>query len=200
MHPNPAFRTDDAAMLRRAAEIGFAHIFLATPDGPMVIHAPITLAGETALRFHVARGNRAFRHLDGARALASITGAQGYITPNWYADPVTQVPTWNYLAVEVEGPVRALDEAGLVAQLDALAEAHEPRVIPDNPWTRAKLDDARFGALLRAIGGFELSIESIRSTAKLGQNKSAQDRAGTIAGLEASGNAPLAAAMREALP
>ncbi len=54
--------------------------------------------------------------------------------------------------------------------------------------------------MLRAIAGFELRIEAIRSTRKLGQNKSAADRAGTIAGLEATGNAALAAAMREVAP
>ncbi|MFA5968594.1 MAG: FMN-binding negative transcriptional regulator [Sphingomonas sp.] len=197
MHPNPAFRSDTAAMLRRAAAIGFAHLFLATTEGPMVVHAPITLAGDDAIRFHVARGNRAFRHLDGARVLASVTGPQGYVTPNWYADPMTQVPTWNYLAVEIEGPVRALGEDELIDQLDTLAAEHEPRVIPDNPWTRAKMDDARFRAILRAIGGFELTIDAARSTSKLSQNKSAEDRARVIAGLLASGNATLATAMQE---
>lgn len=197
MHPNPAFRSDAAAMLRRAAAIGFAHLFLATTEGPMVVHAPITLAGDDAIRFHVARGNRAFHHLEGARVLASVTGAQGYVTPNWYADPATQVPTWNYLAVEIEGPVRVLGEDELTGQLDTLAAEHEPRVIPDNPWTRAKLDDTRFRAMLRAIGGFELAVEAVRSTAKLSQNKSAEDRARVIDGLLASDNAALAAAMRE---
>lgn len=197
MHPNPAFRSDTAAMLSRAAAMGFAHLFLATAEGPMVVHAPITLAGDDAIRFHVARGNRAFRHLDGARVLASVTGAQGYVTPNWYADPATQVPTWNYLAVEIEGPVRALGEDELIDQLDTLAAEHEPRVIPDNPWTPAKMDDARFRAMLRAIGGFELTIDAARSTAKLSQNKSAEDRARVIAGLLASGNATLATAMQE---
>lgn len=200
MHPNAAFRADDAAMLRWATATGFAHLFVATPDGPMVAHVPIVAAGDAAVRFHIARGNRLFRHLGGARALASVTGAEGYVTPNWYSDPANQVPTWNYVAVEIEGPVHALDDEGLTAQIDTLAAAHEPRVSPQAPWTRAKMEPARFEAMLRAIAGFELRIEAIRSTRKLGQNKSAADRAGTIAGLEATGNAALAAAMREVAP
>ncbi len=126
-------------MLRWATATGFAHLFVATPDGPMVAHVPIVAAGDAAVRFHIARGNRLFRHLGGARALASVTGAEGYVTPNWYSDPANQVPTWNYVAVEIEGPVHALDDEGLTAQLDALAAAHEPRVSPQAPWTRAKM-------------------------------------------------------------
>ncbi len=106
------------------------------------------------------------------------------------------MPTWNYVAVEIEGTARAIDEQGLIEQLDSLAAIHEPRVIPENPWTRAKMDDARFRAMLRAIIGFEVTIEAVRGTNKLGQNKSDADRAGTIEGLTRSGNVALADLMR----
>jgi transcriptional regulator len=197
MHPNQAFRFDsDAAMLDWAVARSFAHVFAATPEGPMVAHAPIVRAGDNAVRFHLARPNRIVPFLEGAHVLLSIAGTDGYITPNWYADPAKQVPTWNYVAVEIEGTCRALDEDGLIALLDALAAAHEPRVIPENPWTRAKMEDARFRAMLHAIIGFEVTIDAIRGTNKLGQNKSAADQAGAIDGLTRSGNATLADLMR----
>jgi transcriptional regulator len=66
MHPNPAFR-DDAAALDRVAAIGFAHIAIVTPAGPMMVHAPVTRHA-AGLRFHVARHNRTTPHLDGAMA------------------------------------------------------------------------------------------------------------------------------------
>lgn len=201
MHPNPAFRADDdASMLRWAAEIGFAHILIVTRDGPMAVHAPIVAAGERAVRFHIARGNRAFNHLDGAATIASVAGANGYITPNWYANAASQVPTWNYLAVELQGTAHAIDEDGLVDQLDALARTHEPRVIPDNPWTRDKMDEARFRTMLGAIAGFEIAVTSVRATRKLSQNKPAADRARVIAGLDQGGNHLLADAMRRVAP
>lgn len=199
MHPNTAFRFDsDAAMLDWAVARGFAHIFAATTDGPMVAHAPIVRAAGNALRFHIARANRITPLLDGARVLLSVAGADGYIAPTWYTDPIQQVPTWNYVAIEIEGIARVIDEEALIAQLDALAALHEPRVAPDNPWTRAKMDDARFRAMLHAIIGFEVTIEAIRGTDKLSQNKSADDRAGVIRGLIGSGNAALADVMRTA--
>jgi transcriptional regulator len=197
MHPNKAFRFEsDAAMLDWAVARGFAHVLAATAEGPMVAHAPIVPAGDGAVRFHLARANRIVPLLDGARVVLSIAGPDGYITPNWYADPAQQVPTWNYVAVEIEGVARTIDDDGLVALLDRLAEIHEPRVAPDNPWTRAKLDDARFRAMLRAIIGFEVTIEAVRGTCKLGQNKQAEDRTGTIQGLAATGNIALADLMR----
>jgi transcriptional regulator len=197
MHPNKAFRFDsDAAMLDWAVARGFAHILAATTDGPMVAHAPIVPAGDKAVRFHLARANRLVPLLDGARVILSIAGPDGYVTPNWYADPVQQVPTWNYVAVEIEGTARVIDEDALVALLDTLAAIHEPRVIPDNVWTRAKMDDSRFRAMLRAIIGFEVTIEAVRGTNKLGQNKGEADRAGTIDGLARAGNTGLADLMR----
>lgn len=197
MHPNPAFRTgDDASLIRWATDMGFAHLMAVTPDGPMVAHAPITPAGERSVRFHIARANRLCRHLPGARMIASVTGVNGYITPSWYVEGASQVPTWNYVAVELDGTAHAIDEDALVAQLDTLAATHEPRVSPGNPWTRDKMDEARFRRMLGAIAGFELRIDAVRGTTKLSQNKTPGDRRRVIEGLEASGNPALAAAMR----
>lgn len=175
---------------------GFAHIFAATSAGHFVAHAPITAAGDGKLRFHLARANPLAAQLDGARVLLSIAGADGYITPNWYAHGGQSVPTWNYIAVEIDGHSRALDDAELTAQLDVLAATHEPRVAAEAPWTRAKMEEERFIMMRRAIIGFEVSVDAVRGTRKLSQNKSAEDRAGVIVGLARTGNAPLADAMR----
>jgi transcriptional regulator len=195
MHPNRAFRFDsDAAILDWAVARGFAHIVADTPEGMMVVHAPIVAAGADAVRFHVARGNRITAHLDGARVLLSIAGPDGYITPNWYAEAAQSVPTWNYVSAEIAGIARVIDEKTLVAQLDALAAQHEPRVAPEGPWTRDKMAPDRFTAMLRAIIGFEVAIKAIRGTTKLSQNKNDADVGGVIAGLRATGNPDLAAA------
>lgn len=205
MHPNPILRfpgvTEDAkrvAMLDWTARRGFAHIFASTPEGPMVAHAPVTRAGEAAFQFHIARANRLARHLDGTAVLLSLADVDGYISPSWYADALSpvQVPTWNYVAVEIDGRARILDEVELIMQLDTLAATHEPHASPDLPWTRAKTDQVYFAKLLKGIVGFEVTVEHVRGTDKLSQNKSAKDIAGVIAGLERSGNLALAAAVR----
>ena len=180
MHPNRAFHWDDCgellALLRR---ISFATIFV---DGPLVVHAPLVVAAPDRLRFHVARSNRAAASLDGARGLISCLGPDAYVSPDWYGTP-DQVPTWNYLAVEAEGPLRRLDEHELVDLLDDLGVEHEARLAPKPPWTRAKLAQRRFEAMLKAIVGFELTVEALRGTRKLGQNKTAAERLAAADGL-----------------
>lgn len=187
MHPNRTFAWNDEDAMRRFVETrGFAHIFAVDEAGhPGVAHAPVTVVGG-ALHFHLARGNALARTLPGARAIASVTAHDAYISPDWYADR-TAVPTWNYVAVEAEGPVHMLDEAGLVAQLDALSARHEAALAPKPPWTRDKMPPGRFAALLPAITGFAIAVTAWRGTRKLSQNRSEADRAGVAAALGARG-------------
>jgi transcriptional regulator len=173
MHPNRAFAWQDReAMLAFVADISFSTICV---DGPMLVHAPVIVAAPDRLRFHVARGNRAAA-LDGRRAIVSCVGPDAYVSPDWYATP-DQVPTWNYLSVEAEGPLRPLDEQELAQLLDDLSAAHEARLAPKPAWTRAKMAPGRFEAMLKAIVGYELTIEDLRGTRKLGQHKPAQAEA-----------------------
>lgn len=197
MHPDAAFRPtqpDLAALLVR--EIGFAAIFAGTPDGPRVAHAPVLLDDDDeTLQFHLARGNGLTRHLDGASALAVVQGPDAYVSAGWYT-AADQVPTWNYVAVEMEGMVRRLDDAELVAQLDALSAFHEARIGADPPWTRDKMNPALFGRMTGGIVGFAMRITAWRPTVKLSQNKPADERAQVAAKLDAAGHSALAQLMR----
>lgn len=198
MHPNSAFRPkqdDLAALLVR--EIGFAAIFATTPDGPRVAHVPVLLSDDAKmLQFHLARGNALTRHLDVTNALAVVQGPDAYVSPGWYETP-DQVPTWNYVAVEMDGPVTRLGDAALVAQLDALSAQHEARIAADPLWTRAKMNLATFSRMTGAITGFEMRITAWRPTLKLSQNKPADERARVVAGLTATGHGALAHLMQQ---
>ena len=198
MHPNPAFRgAADTDPLAQIAAIGFARIFAVTPLGPRVAHAPVVRVG-AALRFHLARANDLAKHLDGATALLLAEGPNGYVSANWYADAAGNVPTWNYVAIEAEGVARGIDRAALIDLLDAAAATFEPRVGED--WTRAKMDPARFEAMVGAIQGFELTPATFRATYKLSQNRKPDDAARIADHSAALGNHPLAQAMRPGRP
>lgn len=196
MHPNPTFRWDDREALAAFAEaIGFGMLFAHTPDGPRVAQVPFVYWGESRIAFHIARGNGIAKHLAGATALLVVNGPDGYISPDWYDLP-DQVPTWNYLSAEFEGKVTKLDEAGLLAQIDALSAQHEARLAPKAPWTRDKVDPAVTAKLLSGIWGFEMDVTGWRGTAKLGQNKPEDVRLRTADAVEAAGNLALAHLMR----
>jgi len=196
MHSNRIFHwSDRAAMLGFVAEVSFAHVFVSGPDGPLVAHTPLVVMEDGNLRFHLSRANLPSHHLDGAVALASVAGPDAYVSPDWYKS-ADQVPTWNYVAVEASGPVRQLEETDLVRILDALSAAQEARLAPKPAWTRAKMRPGLFDGMLKAIVGFEMKVEELRGTRKLGQNKQAAELEGAAAGLEAVGRADMAALMR----
>lgn len=198
MHPNPQFRHQDRALLETLVDsVSFGMIFAATPDGPRVAHAPLLYTGDGAVQFHLARGNALTKHLDGAAALMVINGPDGYISPRWYLDGgADSVPTWNYVAVELEGRVRRMDEDGLVGQLAAISALHEARVKEGTPWTMDKLSEARRSGLIKAIVGFELEVQAWRETVKLSQNKTAEDRAALADSMEREGSVAIAHMMR----
>lgn len=202
MHPNPAFRTklnaaDERLMLEALVrEIGFGMIFMTTPDGPRVAHVPLFSTGDGALQFHLANGNALTKCLAGGTALALINGPDAYVSPDWYSDP-SQVPTWNYVSVEMEGPVRKMDDDGLTALLDDLAAQHEERLAPKPAWTRDKMDADTFVKMRGAITGFEMEIKAWRPTLKLSQNKSTEDREAVAGQLEQQGKRAMAHMMRQ---
>jgi transcriptional regulator len=196
MHPNAAFRHQDRDLLELLVEqIGFGMVFAQTPDGPRVAHVPLILTEGGALQFHLARGNALTKHLDGSTALIVINGPDGYVSPRWYADP-EQVPTWNYVALELEGRVRRLDSEATLAQVTGLSDLHEARVTEGQPWTIDKLPPAKLRGLLGAIVGFEVEVQAWRETLKLSQNKDAAERERVATGLEGEGSPAIAQLMR----
>jgi transcriptional regulator len=195
MHPDRRFAwTDRDAMLAFVAERAFCTIFAAAPE-PAAFHVPVVAAGPDRLRFHISRSNRGALALEGARLFLSCTGPDAYVSPDWYGTP-DQVPTWNYVAVEAEGPARCLSEEELAGLLDDLGAVHEARLAPKPPWTREKMSPGRFEGMLKAITGYELEIEAMRGTRKLGQSKKGAEMEGAIAGLKKIGRTDIAELMR----
>ena len=196
MHPNSSFRWDDRDALRAfASEVGFGSIFATTPDGPRVAHAPFVFAGEDKIAFHLARGNALTKHLGGVEGLFLVNGPDAYISPDWYGID-DQVPTWNYLALEMQGPIRQLNRDELAAQVNAVSAAQEGRLAPTPDWTRDKMALGLFDKMLGAITGFEMTITAWRGTAKLGQNKTAEVRENAAKGLDDRGAMAIAHLMR----
>lgn len=195
MHPNPLFRSDDRVLLESLiAEIGFGMVFAQTPDGPRVAHTPLLSTGDGAVQFHLARGNALTRHLDGGTALIVLNGPDAYVSPRWYRNRDT-VPTWNYVALELEGRVRQMNDEGLEAFLHAAIEKHESRLAGE-PWRAEESSAKVWAGLFRGITGFEMEVLGWRPTLKLSQNKSDEERERIAAGLEGAGHGALAHLVR----
>ncbi|MBS0334675.1 MAG: FMN-binding negative transcriptional regulator [Proteobacteria bacterium] len=201
MHPAGIFQVAERAPLVARLRAQPFVTLAAAPDGrPRVAHAPVVAretGGGLALDFHLARGNALAPFLAGGfRAVAVSLGPDAYVSPDWYGAP-DQVPTWNYLAVEAEGPVAAMDEAGLADLLDRLSAQEEAKLAPKPPWTRGKMGPGRFAALLRGIVGATLTVERLEGTFKFSQNKAPEQRAGVAAAL---GGHPMGALVSATIP
>lgn len=186
MHPARLFRqTDPAELAALVDERGLALIIGLVDGRPVVAPAPVLLR-DGRLGFHLSRGNPLTGALmaKGAEALAVVNGPDAYISPDWY-DALDQVPTWNYLTAELEGPVTPLDDAGATALLDHLSGRFEATLAPKPVWTRHKMTPGRFEALLRGIVAFEMTVERFEGVWKLSQNKPAEAIAGVATALEA---------------
>lgn len=195
MHPNPAYRHNDRALHETLIdEIGFGMVFADTPDGPRVAHTPLLSTGDGAVQFHLARGNALTKHLEGGNALIVINGPDSYVSPRWYDERGT-VPTWNYVAIELEGRVRQMNEEGLEALLHTLIEKQEGQ-LGGEMWTADETPADIWHKLIGAIVGFEMEILAWRPTMKLSQGKNPEERERIAESLEANGSPAVAYLMR----
>jgi transcriptional regulator len=176
LYARPAFQSRDQEAV---FEIVRRHPFgvLVTVDeqgSPRATHVPMTLhAGGSILRGHVARGNPHQALLD-RPTLAVFNGPHAYIDPTAYAEP--DVPTWDYVAAHLRGPMRRItvehDRDALSGIIRDLLEATNP----GGPHTFDELDGDYIEALLRGIVGFEMTVQSAEGIEKLSQNRPAGDR------------------------
>lgn len=196
MHPAPVFAWDDrAAMLAFVAERAFATLAASIEGALAIAQAPLIVDGDRAL-LHLSRANPIARALPVA-AVAVVSGPDAYVSPDWYAEP-DQVPTWNYVSVELRGTLAPTDEPALREILARQSAAFEGRLVDKRPWTMAKLAPETLAAKLKGIVGATLALESIRGTRKVSQNKAPADREGVRAALAASpreGDRAIAAAI-----
>jgi transcriptional regulator len=191
MYTPPAFAIANSERVKDLVEqYSFATIVGIIDGVPHVAYAPtLFLPGGQfgRVQFHLARTNPVTEIGDGAPLILSFLGPHAYISPRWYESP-GQVPTWNYIAVEAVGRVHRLSSDELKSQLTLLAAQNERRVPGAEPWALSQLSNDRLEALLSAICGLEVELESLEGKRKLSQNRAAEDAAGAILGLEAGGD------------
>ncbi len=193
MYIPPRYRvSDDAAIDAFLREHGLATLVTHGPGGLMATHVPVELDRDAggARRFagHVSKANPQWRELEAAgEALLVFLGPHCYVSPTWYDHP--NVPTWNYQAVHVSGPVRVIHAAAdLTTDLRALAEHYEP---PAQPAPRFDLDTMPEGlraSEIKGIVGFVLTATRVEAAFKLSQNRHDADHERIVRELRARGD------------
>ena len=135
---------------------------------------------------HIALANDQWQTAaPGAEGLAMVTGPEAYVSPSWYESKARHgrvVPTWNYEAVHLTGPVVFhRDPEWVRGVVTRLTQRHEAG--REHPWAVTDAPPDYITGQLRAIVGVELTVTSVEAKAKLSQNRDRADQEGAIAGL-----------------
>lgn len=182
-----ANRVDDEAAIRGfVADRGSGTLVTVGPDGLVDATLLPVLWADGLVVAHLARANDHWRRMaTGAAGLLVVQGPEAYVSPSWYpskAEHGRDVPTWNYSAVHLRGPVTVHDDpAWLHAVVSRLTDRHEAG--REHPWAVTDAPERYVQGMLRAIVGVSLRVESVEAKAKWSQNRSEPDRAGVLAGL-----------------
>lgn len=193
MYTPPAFAVSDRQeIFAMAKALPLALFVTATADGPMATPLPVFIdesEGENGTLYaHLARANPQWSVPPVGDALAIFSGPDAYVTPSWYATKREHgrvVPTWNYEAVHLRGPVEFFDdEERLHAVVTRLTDRHEKDRA--EPWAVTDAPDAFIAAQLRGIVGLRMPITGLVAKRKMSQNRSAADQEGVRHGLSQS--------------
>ena len=193
--------TDAAEVAALMAAFPLACLVAATPEGLVANHLPLLVGPDGALIGHVALANDLHRLVaEGQEVMAVFRGEEAYVSPNLYPSKAAHhrhVPTWNYQAVHVHGPiVFRHDEKAKRAAVGLLTREHERRLNGDAAWRMADAPADYLTGMLANIVAFRIEVRRVIAKAKLSQNREPADFAGVAESLEARGRETMAARMR----
>ncbi len=168
------FRVEDVRQMHALMRARpFAALVSAGASGLYASHLPTVLKDGGAygvIECHLARANPHCKELgEVSEALMIFQGAEGYITPNWYASKAQSgkvVPTWNYAVVHAYGRPEVMNDADWlrrhVGELTAQQESSESK-----PWAVSDAPATYVNAMLRGIVGFRFAITRIEGKWKM---------------------------------
>lgn len=165
-------------------------LLISVEDGlPVGTHLPIELEekapGEFVLRAHLAKANPQSRSFtSGQTFMAVFMDPHSYISSSWYEKE--KIPTWNYIAVHIYGTLRILTEDELLHSLTNLMQRYESG--STHPVNISDIPEKELRNNLKAIVGFELSLDRIDTRFKLSQNRNDHDYFSVTDHLKAAGD------------
>ena len=173
MHPNPTFHSKDHAKdIAFVRDRAFGTLVTSADPVPHVAHVPVLLSEDgREVLIHLVRSNPIARTLKAPQpARLAVTGPDAYISPDWYGI-ADQVPTWNYVAVQITGTLERLPQDQMRRVLDTHSAFYEARLAPKPPWTTSKMTPEVLEKMMRMIVPCRMQVDDISATWKLGQNK-----------------------------
>jgi transcriptional regulator len=198
---SPMHAVTDAHVVRLLiAENPWATIVSQTEAGIVASHCPVLLddcGDELAVVTHVGRPDDELHCFGPTEMLLIVAGPHGYVSPSWYAEHATPVPTWNFSVAHCYGIPQILDAEENLRVLTRLVEHFERHV--DSP---VALDRAIGARLAAGTVGIRLAITRFLCKLKMSQNRDPESQRQVLEALRSPGpyeNPKLADAMQRAL-
>jgi transcriptional regulator len=204
MRPNPKHEATDPAIVRDLIdENPWATIVSQNGDELVASHYPVLLddraaPDELTVVTHVGRPDEKVHDLGASEVLLIVAGPHGYISPSWYSEAMTRVPTWNFSVAHCYGVPEILDADENLRVLTRLVEHFEQHV--ENP---AYLDPEVGARLSRGTVGLRIPITRFVCKVKMSQDKDEASQRQVLEALRRPGayeNRRLADEMDRALP
>lgn len=155
---------------------------------PVATHLPLEIVEENGHIFftgHLMR--KTDHHLafeKNEHVLVIFSSPAAVISAEWYPDPAMG-STVNYMTVHAKGKISFTDEAGTRA---AVKDITDKRIGTNNAASFDKLSDEYVNAMVKAIVGFTITVESMEAVFKLSQNRTPEDQLNIIKQLEERNN------------
>lgn len=173
-------------ILRFIEENSFAILVNQSNDKINATHIPLFIEesanNKLVLSGHISKLNpQSENFAENGTVLAIFSGAHSYISSSWY--DYEEVPTWNYMAVHVEGKIEILNEEQKLLHLENLVNKYEKN--SEKPISTKSLSKETMHQA-NGILAFNIIVTNIDAVKKLSQNKSENNKKSIISHLEKS--------------
>jgi transcriptional regulator len=188
MRHNPKHAVTDEGVVRRLiAENPWATIVSRNGDELVASHYPVLLDDQAApdeltVVTHVGRPDERIHDLGNSEVLLIVAGPHGYISPSWYSEGTTRVPTWNFSVAHCYGVPEILEEDENLRVLTRLVEHFEREV--DEP---AYLDQEIGARIAPGTVGLRIPITRFVCKVKMSQDKDPESQERVLDELRGSG-------------
>lgn len=171
-------------ILRFIEEKSFAILVNQSNDKINATHIPLFIEesneNQLVLSGHISKLNPQSENFqENGNVLAIFSGAHSYISSSWY--DYEEVPTWNYMAVHVEGKIEILNEEQKLLHLENLVNKYERN--SEKPISTKSLSEKTMRQS-NGIIAFNIIVKNIDAVKKLSQNKSEHNKKSIISHLE----------------
>ena len=175
-------------ILRFIEENSFAILVNQSNSKINATHIPLFIEksdeNQLILSGHISKLNpQSENFAENGSVLAIFSGAHSYISSSWY--DYEEVPTWNYMAVHVEGKIEILNEEQKLLHLENLVNKYEKN--SEKPISTKSLSKETMSQA-NGILAFNIIVTKIEAVKKLSQNKSENNKKSIISHLEKSGD------------